>query len=266
MLLPDTLTIYTHRFSSAGIEQVSLEVSAEYSISILLNGQPKLSSSCSGSDLACLAVGRLISSGMLSAGEEVEKVDIDENSLSVNVITFGGDNIVKLLPRIHKTLSGIIDSAIFEKKERNKNSDFIIDPSVIFSAMRQFLSNSDTNHLTHGMHSAALFSLQGKALSFFNEIGRHNAVDKLLGQAMLRRTEIAKALLLCTGRVSGDIVQKACIAQIPVIATKTSTTSRAIELARNADIVLIAGVKDDSFYIHHGTERLFYTDEKSNTT
>jgi FdhD protein len=256
MLLPDTITINTHRYSSSGLEQVSLEVSAEYSILLLLNGQPQLSIACSGTDLACLAVGRLISSGMLSAGEEVKKVDIDENSFSVNVVTAGGENLYKLLPRIQKSTFTLLDPSVFQKRNPEPHEEIYIDPLVILSAMSVFLNSPCSNQATHGMHSAALFNIQGKELSSFDEIGRHNAVDKLLGQAILRGTQIEMSILLCTGRVSAEIVQKAFLARIPVIATRSATTSRAIEIARNAGIILITGVKEKSFYIHHGVERL----------
>lgn len=107
---------------------------------------------------------------------------------------------------------------------------------------------------TGGLHGAALFSFDGVMLGAAEDVGRHNAVDKVVGRLLLDDRPAGDAIMMVSGRVSFEIVQKAWLAGIPVLAAVSAPTSLAIDLARAAGITLLGFVRPPGFnaYTHDG--------------
>jgi FdhD protein len=110
---------------------------------------------------------------------------------------------------------------------------------------------------TGGLHAAALFAPDGERLVVREDVGRHNAVDKVVGWAAEReRLPLAGHVLLVSGRVSYEIVQKALAARVPVVAAVSAPTSLAVELAERAGIALVAFLRDGRFGLYGCRERV----------
>ena len=110
---------------------------------------------------------------------------------------------------------------------------------------------------TGGLHAAGVFSPDGDLLDIAEDVGRHNAVDKVLGRALrARRLPLSSALLCVSGRTSFEIVQKAAVAGIPVLAAVSAPSTLAVDLAARAGVTLIGFIRGDSFNVYAGEQRV----------
>ena len=108
-----------------------------------------------------------------------------------------------------------------------------------------------------GLHAAGLFAADGTLLVVREDVGRHNAVDKVVGWALRNgRVPLEGCVLLVSGRVSYEIVQKALAARLPVVAAVSAPSSLAIELATQAGVTLVAFLRECSFNVYGCTERV----------
>jgi FdhD protein len=126
--------------------------------------------------------------------------------------------------------------------------------SVIASLPERLRETQTTFDETGGLHGAALFSFAGDLVAAAEDVGRHNAVDKIVGRLLLEGQSVDDAILMVSGRVSFEIVQKAWLADIPVVAAVSAPTSLAVDLARTAGMTLLGFVRSPGFntYTHEG--------------
>jgi FdhD protein len=123
-------------------------------------------------------------------------------------------------------------------------------PDRLRSAQKVFAS-------TGGLHGAALFSTDGAMLAVREDIGRHNAVDKVIGWAVeADRIPLAGTVLLVSGRVSFELTQKAVMAGIPVLAAVSAPSSLAVDLATQSGLTLVAFLRGDSMNVYSRADRI----------
>jgi FdhD protein len=256
-MLPQTITISAHRYGPGGFEPVELQVSAEYHMTFQVNGRPYLVVACSGSDLEILAAGHLLSEGIIMSRDEIERIEVDEEKMSVNVVTAPGTEVMGRLFRVRTMVSGCAGGGTGAGC-RGVTLPAVsgIDPAVIMDSAKEFLGLSAIHRSTHGVHSAALYDIGGRRIAFYDEIGRHNAVDKLLGLVLTEGIGLERAMLFSTGRISSEIVSKVAAARIPVLVTRAAPTSMAVGMAREIGLVLVTGVRRDAFYVINGVESI----------
>jgi FdhD protein len=128
----------------------------------------------------------------------------------------------------------------------------------------QLLAAQDAFAHTGGLHAAGLFDANAVLLAAREDVGRHNAVDKVIGFALSRGlTPLADAALLVSGRISYEIVQKALAARIPLVAGVSAPTSLAIELAARAGITLVGFLRGEQFNVYSAAERVVECDAEA---
>jgi FdhD protein len=137
------------------------------------------------------------------------------------------------------------------------NPDFRVAPELILRLPDVLRSSQAVFERTGGLHAAALFNASGALQVLREDIGRHNAVDKLIGWALREgRLPLADSVLLVSGRGGFEIIQKAIVAGVPVVASVSAPSSLAVQLARELRLTLIGFLRGRRFVIYSGEDRL----------
>jgi FdhD protein len=137
------------------------------------------------------------------------------------------------------------------------NADFRFDPDVLCSLPDKLRAAQDIFGRTGGLHAAGLFSSKGELLAVREDVGRHNAVDKIVGWALLAgRLPLSNCALMVSGRGGFEIIQKALVAGIPLIASVSAPSGLAVRLARELGATLVGFLRGRRFLIYSGEQRL----------
>jgi FdhD protein len=139
---------------------------------------------------------------------------------------------------------------------RRKNV-FQIEAEVLYQLPNRLREAQSLFNLTGGIHGAALFDSTGKLLAVREDVGRHNAVDKLLGAEFLAdRTPLRSTLLLLSGRASFELLQKALMGGVSMVASVGAPSSLAVQVAKDFDITLVGFLRQGHFNIYHGAKHI----------
>jgi len=140
---------------------------------------------------------------------------------------------------------------------RPPNADFRLSAELLVRLPDALRSSQDVFERTGGLHAAALFDAGGKLLALREDIGRHNAVDKVIGWALRAgRLPLGDCVLLVSGRGGFEIVQKAIVGGVPVVASVSAPSSLAVQLARELRLTLVGFLRGRRFVIYAGDERV----------
>lgn len=140
---------------------------------------------------------------------------------------------------------------------------FKVQAAVLCELHAKLRAAQNVFRQTGGIHSAGLFDAEGNLLLIREDVGRHNAVDKLVGASMIAdELPLRKRVLLLSGRASFELMQKALMAGIPMVAAVGAPSSLAVSIARDFDITLVGFLREDHFNIYHGSDRIQVTEER----
>jgi FdhD protein len=156
---------------------------------------------------------------------------------------------------------GICGKASIESVRRRgiqpPNPDLRIKPEILCLLARKLRAAQAVFALTGGLHAAALFDAQGELVALREDVGRHNAVDKVIGWALVEGlVPLAESIMMVSGRGGFEIVQKAAAAGVPVIASVSAPSSLAVELALELNLTLVGFLRGPRFIVYSGEERL----------
>ena len=147
--------------------------------------------------------------------------------------------------------------AIKRRGLRAPNPAFRIPPKMLCALAEKLRGDQAIFNKTGGLHAAGLFTADGELIELREDIGRHNAVDKIAGWALLNRSlPLSEHVLMVSGRGGFEIVQKAIAAGIPVLASVSAPSSLAVKLARELGLTLIGFLRGKRFVVYTGAERV----------
>ena len=150
-----------------------------------------------------------------------------------------------------------LDALEIIKKDKILKSNPKISKEVLMSSPKKLRQNQSEFSKTGGIHASGLFTAQGDIVAIKEDVGRHNALDKLIGYALKENLlDNTSQFLACSGRLNFDLVQKALMANIGILIGVGAPTSLAIDLANKFDMTLVGFVKEDSFNIYSNKERI----------
>ena len=136
-------------------------------------------------------------------------------------------------------------------------SDFSLPAGLLYSLPGRLRAAQAVFDVTGGLHGAGLFDLNANLIVLREDVGRHNAVDKVVGHLLLRDGLPAdRHILMVSGRTSFEVVQKALVARVPVIAAVSAPSSLAVDLASDSNMTLVGFLRGDRFNVYAGAHRL----------
>jgi len=142
-------------------------------------------------------------------------------------------------------------------KEKNNDINNINLPLKTIFKIMEYMSNiTGIWKITGGTHWACLFDLDGNEIITIEDIGRHNAVDKVIGYGILNNINLKDKILVSSGRLPYMMVKKVVNAKIPIIISKSPSTDKGVELAKNNNITLIGFARKNRFTVYNGFERI----------
>ena len=236
--------IIIKRYKSGQITEEKDFVASEKNIELLINNKAKLNVSMSPGDLNAFAYGFLLTSGLIKAKGDVRELTILGDRIEVEL---------PILPKEFKFFlpSGCGGGSLLDVEIPKRSFKEILFPDLenLPVLFKQFNCDSAVFAETGGVHSAAISD--GNAIRFFSEdIGRHNAVDKVIGKALLQDVDFNSLFLLTSGRISAEIVKKVFYAGLRSIVSRSAPTCAAIVRARRSKIGIIGFLRGSRFNIY----------------
>lgn len=232
----------------------------ERPVTLYVNGREMVTLLCAGHHLEELAVGFLYADGFLQSYEDLAKIDVDVETGKIDIVTRADTSIPEQLWMKRTITSGCGKGTVFYYAldallSRKIEGNIKFSPFQVLERMEEMHRMSEIYRHTHGVHNTLLATPE-KILLFRDDIGRHNAVDMMVGHAFLNRIPLDDKMLITTGRLTSEILIKAAKVNIPVLISRNTATTLAIELAQSLNITLIGFVRAGKFTVYSGRERI----------
>lgn len=247
------------RLTPDGYSQVKAVVAQESFVTIFFNGKEIVTLLCSPSDLDYLAAGFLFSEYLIKGKDDIKKLKVDDKLGVVRVETKNAVQINARHTSPRLITSGCGSAADFysihDAEILKVDSRLEIRARDVFSLIKEFQHYSATYLATHGTHSAALSDVSGIVV-FSEDTGRHNAIDKLFGQCLLKDIPTTDRLVLTSGRVSFEIIQKIAKRGVPIVISISAPLSIGIKMADKLGVTLIGSVRGRSMYVYSHPQRV----------
>lgn len=251
------------RASNARLQKKRVYVPMESAVTLFVNDKELITLLCSPTKLEALAVGFLHTEGFLKSRKDVISLTVDQGRGSVSVEIKNYNPLVEHLTRKRTLTTGcgrgtVFYSVLDSLGVRPIRSRIKVTHQALQELMRTLLLGSETYRETGGIHSALLGTKSGEGLVLCEDLGRHNAVDKVFGECLLRDISPTNKVLVTSGRISSEMLIKALKKRVPVVVSRTSPTSLAVDLARQVGLTLAGYARGDKINVYTHTERIIF--------
>jgi FdhD protein len=212
-----------------------------------------------------LAAGFLFTEGIIQNADQINEIKtlpFDENKIQVSMDENERPELKNSERNFYTSSScGVCGKTSIEAIRsvsiyNNLKDSIILEPEVIYKLNEELINKQKIFQTTGGLHASVLFDLTGKFELLMEDVGRHNALDKVIGQCFIREVlPLSNKILLLSGRASFELIQKAVMAGIKVVVAIGAPSSLAVQLAEESDITLIGFLKKDRFNVYSGEKR-----------
>ncbi|MCL1799593.1 MAG: formate dehydrogenase accessory sulfurtransferase FdhD [Eggerthellaceae bacterium] len=237
--------------------QSFVNIPVEAMLHVHVNETPFMDIACSPSDLPELVLGRLFSEGMISARSDVAGMRFERRSMRMSVSLgnppdMSGPRRIKAVSTCESDKPAAPGLACCGDR-LGKVRPIPWSAEAVFRLARVFSHDTPGHSATYGLHSCYL-AVGEEVLFCCEDLGRHNALDKVIGHALNRGTDLGQALVFTSGRTPVDMVSKVIRAHIPILVTKAVPTCQSVALAQSHRLTLICSAYPDSIKVFSGTE------------
>lgn len=239
-------------------------VAREVPLHVFLGAIHFVSILCSPNSLKEFVVGYLLGEGLVSAVGEIAEIDFDEENRCY--VTLRDVNAEKQVI-VSKPFARLIVSACGSDGSRSLSElidtielkplpSWQVKARTIALGVRQLNVLANTFRETGGVHGAAVFKRDGGMVVLAEDVGRHNAVDKVIGAASLSKQDLSECFLVLSGRLTGDIVLKAARVEIPIVASLAAAVDSGLEVAEKTGVTLVGFVRGNRMNVYTCPERI----------
>jgi len=234
-------------------------VAEEKPLHLFLDGAFYASIHCSPSNLEQLAIGHLASEGILKSLSEIDKLNVKDGVCQVKFISSVEAKrrlrLSRQFGRVILSACGVQGSYRMSRKLPKIKSTLKVKANTILGCVKE-LNSAPVFRKTGGVHAAAIFEGNGTRVAFAEDIGRHNAVDKVVGMAMPCGTDLENCFIVSTGRLTGDMVAKAATVKLPIVASVAAAIDSGIAIAKRVNLTLVGFVRGMRMNVYTRPERI----------
>lgn len=244
------------------ITSVDVEIATEVPFTITVNNVDIATLMCTPTNPEQLAYGFLYTSGFVKKIDDIRSYYCDETRWRCEITTSKKIDIELLNKRVYTSGcgKGVMYSSVIELSSRKPlQNDFSVEKTYIVECMKWLQHCSLLYKKTGAVHTAALAVKKKLPSLSIDDVGRHNAVDKIIGQALVNKMDFSEAMLLCTGRISSDILHKAKRCGVPILLSRGAPTHNTILLAREMGLTVVGFARGGSFTIYSHENRIILT-------
>lgn len=247
-------TLVVHCFPDAPNIMSAEEVLVEHTMDVYINEILTFRVVCSPDNLPELVLGRLYTEGIIHSADEVESIYICQFATRARVFlhdkkaNFQHENVEEVPSCC--TGNKTLNSYFADEEPPQKVAPIPWKHEWVNALACEFAQDTPLHARTQGTHSCYL-ALEDEVMFRCEDLGRHNAFDKVVGKALLAGVDLSQAIVFTSGRIPVDMVQKAIRAGVPILVTKAVPTNVTIQMAKEFDLTLICQARPDSFKIYN---------------
>ncbi|SNS89222.1 FdhD protein [Anaerovirgula multivorans] len=261
MFYTEEITI--NRINDRRRETIEDAVIVEYPFTIFLNEKEFITLLCSPKGLEYLSVGFLVSEGVIKSKEQIKKIYIDEEKGHGYIELKNETLLVDKLFGKRTVTTGCGKGTVFYNVLDSLGAQSI-ENSLVISAEEILKLSNQLNEMSYlfketgGVHACGLCNKR-EILLFHEDVGRHNALDKIIGEAFLKDMKLNDKLLITTGRISSEMIIKTSKRKIPMIISRSAPTNLSVNIAKTLNITLVGFARGRRLNIYNGEKNVLIT-------
>jgi FdhD protein len=256
------LTVHAHRWQNGASEECAEQVVEETPVAIVYNGIPHVVMMATPANLEDFALGFSITEELIRTPDDLKSMEIVRYSQGIEiqaVIAPECESVVasrsrRLTGRTGCGICGADSIAAVLKQLHPVTSSAVVSPTIIERAMRSLMAHQTLNEAAGAVHAAGWATWDGTVDLAREDVGRHNALDKLIGALLTQRVDHASGFVVVTSRASFEMVQKATVMGAPLLAAISGPTGLAVRIAQHAGLTLVGFARNGrlTVYTHPG--------------